>query len=123
MGKVMYVEEVSSIKEGRFLVYSDVVEPEIDNLDDLMIELGEDNLVYVEDNYQSPHRFKMAVNRKVTRSGSTRQVILSEPNHPLHKAPPLNDWIKANRLCASEVSFRFGVIFTEDTWNHNLKEI
>lgn len=123
MAKVMFVQGEESIKEGLFLSYKDINEPDIDNLDDLMIELGEGNLVYVEDNYQSPHRFKYTVERKKNSKGTTQVLLFSEPNHPLHNAPPLNDWLKANSLCASEIPFKNGIIYTDDAWNYNLKEI
>lgn len=123
MSKVMIFRDVKKIKGGSYFSYSDINDPDIDNLDDLLIEYSDEELVIVDDNYQSPASFPYVVERKHQKRGTTRVVLTSSPDHPLHDAYSLEDWLRSNRLCASEIGFKNGIIQTEDTWNHNLKEL
>lgn len=123
MAKVMLMD-LERDEDGNLIrVFKDVLDGSIDNLDDLIIEYGADNLIWVVDNTQSPMRFKVTEHRKFGLRSRTKAELVEQPNHPLHEAPLLNDWLNVNKLCASEISFKDGLIMDGNTWVGSLLEL
>lgn len=121
MAKVMLVRDVYE-EDSAYRSYENITDGDIDNLDDLMIEYSGEELVVVEDNYVSPERFNLTEIRHIGIKRVFTSLTVARPDHALHQAPSLKDWLANRELCASEVSFNAGIIACDDTWSSKLLE-